>query len=1293
MNRFLSKKSAPADDAPNTSGRDARRWKKGAGKKVQEEPKPQFDLSSALPSTDDFRTSLIMPNLSARFSMLRDQDDPASKIGKASDDSVLSPRRQSKLPDFGFTGARNLGDIAEVQSISSGAPRPWLERNHDSFASDDSNSADGASSMNGSVMTRARPVEGNNLFGGRQKVYKIPTSTSVKSLGKLVYEEDMSKSAFQKYKQAEREALAREQYDEDENSDSGSLPFGLASSSTDMAPPPHSRVEDSIRWNSISEPKRQPSAASSAASETGQDTVSTAGTSLASQPLTSPLKTQPPVKPMMPNAASLERSATKRRLYEQGLDQNMQEQQASALTRLNTIQRTRTMSGNKSPNLGTTQTNPANPSQDRTARQQQNPHPPQSPVNPLTTFDSINKPQSPISSPNTSHPQSPTFMPLNEFDETGILSSTVKPSDRGKATAMGAFNMPQGPYDEEQYVRRLQQLHHNIQGMQSEKVSELPRQTPSPPLARFDSARHPTEQSISVPEPRARSNSTPEQPEAALSPNAFSVFQKAAAQMRAQHQDSNPASPTGSIPDTHKTFFGDISASDDDEEDIISGYDRRGYPGSTGGRFRSTELENIQEYPAAHTTNVGFERIQEQDEEEEEILPPQPLRTLASKPSLADSAKGHFDFTPHEQAPPQTSPQVDEAPKALGGLIHQHLRNTSNVSSSAASAIGRDPSSHHLRMPSDQSSIYTSTIGHNDSMPNFNDQTKFGNRMYGSQNRMNNDYTNSNPWDLDDLDDGYRFGEAEAPKPLNAQAPRPEHRVLASAAPKVHTDATSQRSSATSNWQPDHKRELSAGTLEEREAFAMELAARQKAIQESMKAIVEVESRGSSPQPAQGSTFKAFGMLKSKASGDLAKPDSHGNKGIKMLGLGGAGGSSTSLSSMRKPSYASEDTKPADRKPSVSASPRPSFSQRTPPVGDQKTKGLYDMQRPRGDSEASRQGRMQMSRPSPPIGSHSAGPPPQVRSSSTSSSARAPSRQERLLSDAGIYPHESASRSASVRPNMSPMPSQEFARGEAKGSSHNTPRQSPTLVQKPMGSVEYTRPRGNSKSAGSSPTEAKPPIPPQLPNGLRLMPSNSSPAPLNAAFNQGSVPASRPSPLQSPPMGPLSPASFGPLSPSSIGSQTYVPTSKHQGSVLRKKTVQKSDIGEPVLISSTSNVDTIDLPPGASLRNGMEVTLPAGNPRRRQTKKLFGFGKEDREETTEQQQPRTQAPIKRYPSPGAPPPLPPTASGMQQPYGNTPIQGGRPGARAMRSDESMQRSQFPMQGMPQRQMMAEPGMF
>jgi hypothetical protein len=214
MHRFLSKKNGDAASSPLSPPTTSnKKWKKNKKELVEE--KPQLDLGSALPSIDDFRTSLIMPNLSTRFSMLREQDDPHSLLGKASDDSVLQPQRNSRLLDFGFSSNSNLNDIAEVESINSSIRPPFTLDRTGSFASEEGYGTDNNSNADGSVMTRSRPGEGNVLFGGRQKVYKIATG-SAKSIGgnseramggKMLYDDDMNMSAFQKYRQQERERL------------------------------------------------------------------------------------------------------------------------------------------------------------------------------------------------------------------------------------------------------------------------------------------------------------------------------------------------------------------------------------------------------------------------------------------------------------------------------------------------------------------------------------------------------------------------------------------------------------------------------------------------------------------------------------------------------------------------------------------------------------------------------------------------------------------------------------------------------------------------------------------------------------------------------------------------------------------------------------------------------------------------------------------------------------------------------------------------------------------------------
>ena len=69
--------------------------------------------------------------------------------------------------DFG-----GLGDIAEVEVSSIKSPKvrpPFAFERQDSFASEEGYGSENGS-QGDSMMTRARPGEGNVLFGGRQKV-------------------------------------------------------------------------------------------------------------------------------------------------------------------------------------------------------------------------------------------------------------------------------------------------------------------------------------------------------------------------------------------------------------------------------------------------------------------------------------------------------------------------------------------------------------------------------------------------------------------------------------------------------------------------------------------------------------------------------------------------------------------------------------------------------------------------------------------------------------------------------------------------------------------------------------------------------------------------------------------------------------------------------------------------------------------------------------------------------------------------------------------------------------------
>jgi hypothetical protein len=197
MNRFRKQKKAKEapegqvrvsteSEVPSLHSKKSRAFGRSKKQEPEPMPEPQLDVANALPSTDDFRTSLLMSGLSARFSMLREQDDPKSKIGKASDDSVLFPKSGTKFNNFDFQRPYGLSDIAEVSSINGSVRPPFADLDRkDSYSTLTGSAGDDDSIHSGSIMSRAKPGEGNNLFGGRQKIYKLAgnSSSSTKSLG------------------------------------------------------------------------------------------------------------------------------------------------------------------------------------------------------------------------------------------------------------------------------------------------------------------------------------------------------------------------------------------------------------------------------------------------------------------------------------------------------------------------------------------------------------------------------------------------------------------------------------------------------------------------------------------------------------------------------------------------------------------------------------------------------------------------------------------------------------------------------------------------------------------------------------------------------------------------------------------------------------------------------------------------------------------------------------------------------------------------------------------------------
>jgi len=1203
MNKLLNKKKAPEPiatgpdaftsftslpDTPQLKKSATSRWKRG---KKQPEPKPEFNIAAALPSSDDFRTSLLMPNLSARFSMLREQDDPNSLLGKASDDSVLQPRRRSRL-DFGF-GSSGLNDIAEVSSINSSIRPPFAFTRQDSYGSEDGYGSESDSMNPGSMMGRARPGEGNVLFGGRQKVYKIPLSGSTTGLGKAVYEDDIGTSAFQRYRR-ERQLLEGRSSDDDRGFDCGLDHADAGYHDDTRIPTLNDSAKDLSHSPSQSSTNKKRSTASSSAKSEARS--STAATSVASQPgATAPVSLPPPSQPPSapapapapaptPAPSSLKRADTKtRRLYEQGLNQDIYDQQTSALSRLNSIQRQRTLNnGKQTPPFLHSAKSASNlhdkPSQPVYALRAQSP-PPSAPLAPLTTFGSLRQATSSNGSPLTSAAQSPVSPP-NEFDEPNMLTQALEPGDRGKATAMGAFNKPAQQFDEKQYLERQQQLQRSQSkaGIRKDAVAPSAFQQR---MGQFEQADR--ERSTSDASEPSRSRPVPKRQDSlrrARQPTrAYNVFQNAVSQIP-EVPTKPDAQQAGQQYDAHRTFFGNISASESEEEEDEEARNQSLYNqsdfgyGPPPGRWQPTPLPSVSEHPALRpqtsSSAVG--------EESEASLEPKPLRPTPSSRSLQTNAANAETVAPALDSP-TLGPSTTEP---LNGMVH------------------------HLRQKSNQSSIYPNDEGINlDEVPEIPEMpwNRKSELHYGgtsdSESRVQSSYANSNPWDLDEIDRAYNdtdnVSHASVSPIESTLPPGPFESRALSHVPQERLSEVSQDidDSTSPAWQSElrkqHTRDASTATQLERDAFANELAARRNAIQENIKSMVERDnnnSRGVSPARSAGGGFKAFGKLKSKPSResvDVRREPAASNKAMKMLGISANASSNTLNSQYERSGYSFDTTRP--RGNSSASRPRDTSGSR-PPMPAQPTRaaptGEWEPVRARGDSEASRSGPSSR---------------PRSRSNSEVTTGRSRSRTGPYRDDLERAMVEGMGSSIAGLPDMSPMIPHEF-----------TPKPSPDVTQSPF--EAQTRIRSNSRPAMmANYFEPKTLQPIQTgPNG-RLAPGGPSPALYSPAGS-----SARPSPAPSPIIPNLTPPLSGANTPQVASfTPSPMPIIQPRQGALRKKTISKSSISEPTLISSTSNVDTVDLPEGASLKNGMDDTTPPPvppiNPKRRGARKLFGLGR------------------------------------------------------------------------------------
>lgn len=1110
-----------------------------------------------------------MPGLSARFSMLRAQDDPTSKIGKASDDSVLFPKRASRLELFNHNG---LTDIGESDSLPGSIRPPFAFRN-ESYSTDGGYGTDEDGLKSASMMSRAKPGEGNTMFGGRQKIYKIPVDSSSRRHGnddgrpnpprgmggKFLYESDIAMSQFQKLRLQEKEERERVA---DERPSTRSSKEDERSSS----PPP-------------SHYNRNRETTSSTTSGPSQPRTSTAATSVASQrslyggPVNAngSSTSMTSANPGAHNLPSSERPIPKnKKLYGQGLDQHMHEQQYSAIHRLESLHRQRAMDPPIPRNLhhsrsatkldGRSQRNgPLYTSNDIRAGS-----PPPSATPPrMGEFDlglNGDASTSPLEKNEPGYGRSPPLSPPVSPSADATFVSSLEPNDLGKATASGAFNKPKRQYNEQQYLQRQLQLQ---QG----------RETP-PPVRSFSPNAPSIDENVNG---RSRNDSVNSTYSAngSVRRNIDNYNPDQSLNTVRETPDIPSSRPNdSSYPAVNTTFFSGFSSSEtspqtDNEPDTDSPITGLPYQNLSQAAIKvpSNTDSLAPEHNQYHPSRLGPLPNSITEETASETLSQRTI-THSHNSSINKAKPVNLDADSPTLGPTTTG-------NGLSGLVRAHLRNDSGQSSiypeQSPTKFSNENYSHHHRESSLQQSL---TFFNPDAVSDDEPAT-------GIEDLPKPEQTDAMPPPLaitarNFLEQATALKNHEPPKAKQTLGTDKAQRVLGREAPR-----TSQESPSAPSWQEQlkahHARGGSTETEKERVAFASELAERRRAVQDNLKTFVENGSRPPSPgsglrhrdpSPA-GKPQMSFGILRNKNSkGSLATKSENPTKAMKMLGIA----------------------------PGTSLGGRPTTENFAPDESEQRTRYMNDGQR--AQMQPRQRSKPPSQRSSPPLSKSSRA----NRSSSDLSERRPDSRK---------------SRSGEVKPpaNREPLPIQpnqplNFTNGPprpveeliASISRHQTPNER----SQPQASGRL---RSNSRANPSGYFEQR--GPPSAPASIHGQAGVSPrPSPIVATPSTRSVPSLRDHP-----------SNYSNATSPVMISNRHSPTFNRSHPAYRKGSINKHDISEPHFISCTSSVITIDLPPEASLKNGMDQAssdpppVPPFNPRRKRTRTLLEhLGRSEKQE-------------------------------------------------------------------------------
>lgn len=1136
--------------------------------------------------------------------MLREQDDPSSKIGKANDDSVLFPKRASRLDLFKGHG---LSEITEVDSLRGSIRPPFASIRTESYVS-----GGGYDTDDGSVMSRSRPGEGNTMFGGRQKIYKIPVgaSGSVKNFGakdddelpsgvnmggKALYESDIATSAFQRLREEERQqereraSLEAMQLSKEQDRD-GSPPVAKynrnreTSSSTNSGP-------------------SQPRTSTAATSVASQRSVYYENTGSSSHVL--PSSTQP-------SSAGSDRPfpKTTRRLYRQDLDQHMHEQQTSAMHRLESLNKPRSTTGGPTTrNLQ--QSRSATGLNDRYQRGgplyastgfRAGSPPPSSTPSRMEEFDLGLAPDQAANhladsgygrSPPLSPPMSPSHDPSNQ-DATFLAA--LEPNDLGKATASGVFNKPKLQYDEQQYKERQIRLYEG-------------RNTPSPQLIRSFSPP-----ALSIDEQttgRSRNNSlgsTFSRTESVRQP--WEHHREDRVLRAVPERESRGSSPLVGEHRTHtameQSFLAERSSSE------VAESEPEAEPNSP--RISSSLKNQSFSHPMPQANPIELEQPLNFDPGPSNLTPPADERAFDSQSHLSESTitqrKSNNDANGMATDSPTLGPE--HVPNGLSGLVHAHLRNDSG-----------------------QSSIYPEDSPRPEGL-----SVEVRQSIFGHESALNHSREGSK--DDSGLHGEYWIKERRGPEQSSIVAPPPlsfaarhilqqatalrdiqqipklqqllandkAQRVLGGEAPR----SSHSRDNST-NWQDQlkahHARAGSSETQQEREGLANEMAERRRRVQDNLKTYVEDNSRSPSPAPGvrpqedgSANPRQTFGILKKTSKGSLVGKQERPPKAMKMLGLRPletGNDASQSLPDMfiGRGQY-HDRAMPSGKKPSPSRRPEelrqrsdngPTFKQRLPNGGRNQENCAQGISSPSSKagslySDPSEK-RLESEKESVPLpsvdwnrvnGSNPVTAATGHEPRGVQNAARPADRMVDSMTRNGPPPTGRSQSAMSGRHPTSPTEHSQSAMGGRFRS--NSKPVTPSYFEPraaPPGTPFMINPKQFSRvPPPGTPYMINPKTPSRLPVAHPIRPRAESTATSNDSRPSTSSMASSPSAM--------------------IPSQSSPGFAFNRPGNPRKHSVNKQDISEPTFVSCTSSVDTVSLPPGASLSNGMDAPSPTRGP-------------------------------------------------------------------------------------------------